>query len=86
MGRYLWKIWFIVLSIFSLHASQKTVWILIHGTWAQKQPWYRVGGDFYEKLRQCLDMQKNNIISFTWNGNVRHTSRVEAARQLASYL
>jgi hypothetical protein len=74
--------------IFSCTASAlaRTVWIIIHGTWAQKQTWYKAGGDFFEKLTQTLDTKKNSVVPFLWDGKLNHKSRVDAAQQLVSHL
>ncbi len=62
----------------------KSACIIIHGTWAQNESWYKPGGDFYYEI--CVANQYLNlvdeIISFSWSGKLGYLDQIEAAKKL----
>ncbi len=78
------KILFIFLLIStSIHAH--TVFILVHGTWAQSAAWHMPGGDFFNALEQCTKHYAN-IVPFRWDGSNTHTARAHAATGLVKLI
>lgn len=63
----------------------KTVWILIHGTFAQNAVWYQKGGDFYESLKKELPPAAK-LTSFSWSGKNTDAARQLAAQQLVHFI
>lgn len=60
--------------------------VLTHGTFAADGAWYRIGGDFYDRLaanRPDLDVYDP---SFTWTGGYSHTARDGGAALLSTWI
>lgn len=69
--------------------SLGSVIIVVHGTFASNETWYRSNGDFVNSLKESMhflpvdDFCKNaSIVSFRWSGNNNGSARLEAARDL----
>ncbi len=67
-------------SATSAHAH-KTVWIIIHGTFAKSATWCRVGGDFYESLKSVVDPTAI-IRTYVWSGKNSFPDRKKEAEEL----
>lgn len=84
MTRSIFLILIILFFIFFLHAENST-FIIVHGTWAQSEIWYRDGGDFFDVLYSLID-DDDEIYSFPWSGSYFESERIVAAQQLALFL
>ena len=60
-----------------------SVCILVHGTWAQEEVWYRPGGLFYDAVVRSPYNTFDDIISFSWSGVLSHDARMQAGYELA---
>ena len=78
------KIILIFLSItFSLQA--RTVFIIVHGTWAPGTAWCKPGGNFFDALEKAIG--KNDVvIPYTWAGALDHEIRLRAAHGLVNVI
>jgi pimeloyl-ACP methyl ester carboxylesterase len=73
-----------VLRTLASSAACRIVVVLIHGTWAHEAAWTR-NGDLVAALSQ--EFREQAILAhYDWTGWNSHSSRLEASRQLASYL
>lgn len=66
----------------------KSACVIIHGTWASGERWYRQGGDFFEAVSSAV-MEHNFVdetISFSWSGKLGQPSQLEAAAQLVKII
>ncbi len=62
-----------------------TVFIIIHGTWAAKEPWPMPEGDFFQQVeKQCKKDEK--VISFHWTGTLSSNARRSAAQSLVKLI
>lgn len=66
----------------------KSACVIIHGTWAQNETWYRCGGDFFEAIKSCNHEIKvvDDVVSFSWSGKLGFPAQVEAAKSLADFI
>ncbi len=77
-------------------AKVAPVVIIIHGTFATDENWHKPGGDFFkavnrslwayaaEKSKESGNKQRvESVVSFVWDGDNDHVSRIEAAENLA---
>ena len=76
-------------ALFSLNTSStlytKSACIIIHGTWAKDESWYKPHGDFFKSVQSCnfeLGLV-DEIVSFSWSGKLGYPAQVEAAQELA---
>ena len=80
----------IIFTMLHAHCSMyaKSACIIIHGTWAQDETWYRPGGDFFESVKSCNNEIKivDEVISFSWSGKLGHPAQVHAAKNLANLI
>lgn len=62
--------------------------IIVHGTWAKDEKWYRPGGDFFEAIKASNDELGlvGEVISFSWSGKLGYPAQVEAAQNLADLI
>jgi len=63
----------------------KSACIIIHGTWAKDEAWYRPQGDFFKAVQNCNFELKlvDEVVSFSWSGKLGHPAQVEAGQDLA---
>jgi len=88
-NKYLSYLGLIVVFLFTCSAMYtKFACIIIHGTWAQNETWYRPGGDFFEAVKSCNNEIKivDEIVSFSWSGKLGHPAQVEAAKKLVTLI
>lgn len=80
----------IILILLSAHYSMytKSACIIVHGTWAQNELWYRDQGDFFEAVKLCNNEIKkvDQIIPFSWSGKLGYPAQIEAAQNLAKII
>ncbi len=62
------------------------VFIIIPGTWALKEKWFKIGGDFFTALQESVAYKNAKVLWFRWLTNNYESSRKEAARELAHIL
>ena len=77
-------LWVILCTIDTLYT--KSAGIIIHGTWATTESWYRPGGDFFHEIEianKYLDLV-DEIISFSWSGKLGYPEQLIAAQSLGS--
>lgn len=60
-----------------------SVAIVVHGTWAQDEVWWRPGGLFFDALMRSPYNRFDDIIPFSWSGHLSHEARELAGYQLA---
>lgn len=62
----------------------KSACIIIHGTWAQDESWYKPQGDFFKALQSCaLELNiVDDVIPFAWSGKLGYVSQLNAAQDL----
>ena len=66
----------------------KSITVMIHGTWAADGKWWRPGGDFFNYVKNKLKLQDlyGGSDRFMWSGKNRDSSRKKAANSLSSWL
>jgi len=62
------------------------VFIIIPGTWALKEKWFKIGGKFFEALNTVARKQNKQVIWFRWLTDNYESSRQEGAQELAHFL
>ncbi len=77
------KIILLLLTTFSLPA--RTVFIIVHGTWAPGTSWCKPGGNFFDALEKTVG-KKGIVIPYTWAGTLDHEIRLRAARGLINVI
>ena len=61
--------------------------VIIHGTWAKKQDWYKPGGDFHTYiLNNVYPDVYGDPDFFFWSGGYSHARRRDAANKLVSWV
>lgn len=87
---------FVVLSLFFYPlfgnvTDKKQVWILVHGTFAQKASkvipkmgWWKPEHSFHQEL--VANTNNATVHSFDWCGSNSHEKRVEAGTELAKFI
>lgn len=60
--------------------------VLVHGTWAKKQPWWQPGGDFYDYLNGIRRDVYGAEDRFLWTGAYSDAARALAGRELAAWI
>jgi hypothetical protein len=75
----------ILFSCFILTSANPVV-ILVHGTFAKEEDWYRPGGDFYKELEKRAFLKKHHLVSFMWSGRLNDKARVKGAESLAKLI
>ncbi|MGB8367518.1 MAG: hypothetical protein WCD44_04125 [Candidatus Babeliales bacterium] len=71
----------LLLFSFILPSYAKTVFILIHGTWA-KQAWYLPDGDFFNAVEQRAQQYNAVVVPYCWSGKNNYKARINAAKSL----
>ena len=66
-------------------AQQRSVWIIVHGTFAESGTWYRPGGHFYDACKKYLP-RGTEVLFFNWNGKNKHEERAKAGIDLADFI
>jgi len=68
--------------------ARSSTTVIIHGTWAADGKWWRPNGDFYNYLKQ--DLQLSDLYGgsdrYKWSGKNRDSSRRKAATSLNDWL
>lgn len=72
-----------ILFLFSLY-NLRAITIIVHGTFAQNDVWYRPGGDFYKAYTEL--QTTDTLDSLTWSGKLSSEAHIEAARKLCEYI
>lgn len=69
-------------------AQHRSACIIIHGTWAKDEKWYRPGGDFFEAIRSTNEelQEVDEVVSFSWSGKLGYPAQVEAAERLVNII
>jgi len=62
------------------------IFIIIPGTWALKEKWFKIGGQFFEKLNTTAKKQNKHAIWFRWLTYNDELSRQKGAQELAHFL
>jgi len=82
-----------LLSAIIFCGQLSSVIIVVHGTFAANESWYRSDGDFVKSLKESMAFlpegdicKKSAIISFRWSGNNSFRSRLEAAKDLVELI
>lgn len=88
MVRFFLKIYLFIGVLFcSIHAMQPhEVFIIVPGTWALKEKWYKVGGDFFKALQESVAYKNAKVLWFRWLTDHYESSRKEAAKEFAHTL
>lgn len=60
--------------------------IIIPGTWALKEKWFCIGGDFFEELNTQAKKKSIKVTSFRWLTDNNEESREKGAQELCSFL
>lgn len=80
----------IILIFLSVHSSMytKSACVIIHGTWAENETWYRPCGDFFEAVKSCNNEIKivDEVVSFSWSGKLGYPAQVQAAQSLVNFI
>lgn len=63
----------------------KSACIIIHGTWAKNEAWYKPGGDFFHEIEVANNYLQivDEIISFSWSGKLGYSEQLIAAKKLS---
>lgn len=64
----------------------KTVYIVVPGTWSAETGWHSKGGDFFESLKTAVDQKTSSVMTYYWSGNNNHKSREYAAQGLVNLI
>ena len=69
-----------------VHPHVQSMTVLIHGTFAKNQPWYKPGGDFHSYIQNNVynDLYGANDYFF-WSGRYSDPARQAAARKLVTW-
>jgi len=72
-------------SVQNNHAFSKRseLIIIVPGTWTFKEKWYKIGGDFFEKLQNTANRLGKNVIWFRWVSCNHESHRKGGAEELA---
>ncbi len=77
------RILLIITLLFPIISHTKnTIYIVIHGTWADNSNWSKPGGDFYCTLQKNIGTS-DRITSFRWSGSNSAEARERAAIRLS---
>ena len=61
--------------------------LLVHGTWAANEQWWKPGGDFHSYLlNRCRPDLYANADAFSWSGGYSEDARALAATELQAWL
>ncbi len=63
---------------------KESVLVIIHGTFAQKEQWYKPNGDFFKAVENFFS--NHTIASFTWSGGPSVQDRSDGAQKLLLFL
>lgn len=66
-----------------IHSNGQGTIFIVHGAFAQNEPWYQPDGDFFKILAQEALTQNYTLESFTWSGIPEYTEVSNAAKKLA---
>jgi hypothetical protein len=84
---------FFLLSAIIFCWQIRSVIIVVHGTFASNESWYRADGDFVKSVKESMFFlpdgdigKKSAVISFRWSGNNSFKSRLEAAKDLVELI
>ena len=72
----------------SMAAHRERITIMIHGTWASDEKWWRPGGDFFQYVKDELNRPDlyGAKDQYQWSGKNWDSSRKKAADDLNSWL
>lgn len=79
----------LLLSLFLLQSamiSSLHVCVVVHGTWAAQETWWRPGGDFFQALYKDATYFCDDVVAFPWSGKNTIQARREAAVRLAKVI
>ena len=80
---FLWLLLFLT----SPFLYAKKACIIVHGTWASQESWYRSGGSFFEAvLATSARHGVDEVVSFTWSGKNSDRERRKAAVALSAII
>ena len=87
MINFIKKYLVLISTIFFLfNIKLNSVIILVHGTFAINQDWYKPNSDFYIELEQQAKLQNQNLVPFSWAAENNYKSRLTAAEILAKLI
>jgi hypothetical protein len=77
-------LYFLLIMSTQFTLYSKSAGIIIHGTWAKNELWYRPGGDFFHEIETANKFLNivDEIISFSWSGKLGYPEQVKAAQNL----
>lgn len=72
----------------SIHpgSDENHIALIVHGTWAARDNWWRPGGDFWKYVKHHWPHLYNGKTPFVWSGGHSHHDRVKAAQDLSSWI
>lgn len=79
----------LLLSLFLLYftpSCSKTVFIIVHGTWATQAGWYMPGGDFFNAVKNNTEKEETSVIPYCWSGKNNYKVRIKAAEGLVQLI
>jgi len=59
--------------------------LIIHGTWAPTETWWKPGGDFWNYVNTHVTNLYGKSDYFHWSGRNKHLARIDGARRLVSW-
>jgi len=87
MKHILFKITMYLFLLYFAHVTYaRTIFIVIHGTWAAKEKWYMPGGDFFDALEKSAIKQQAAVTPYRWSGNNNYKDRIHAAKGLVQLI
>lgn len=68
-----------------LSSTVSAVSIIVHGTFAAQDTWYKPGSPFFSAFSEAQET-KEMMIPFTWSGDLTHVARLNGAQALAELI
>lgn len=69
---------------FQITVYTRSACIIIHGTWAQNETWYRPFGEFFQAVQSTAQELAivDEVIPFSWSGQLGYLAHLQAAQEL----
>ncbi len=77
-------IFFSCYCLFTLNLNSLV--IVVHGSFANKEPWYQPDGDFFSELEKQARMLNHKTIAFCWPGTPTTSTIITSGKNLAQLI
>ena len=72
-----------ILTLCIVSSTHGTKVIIVHGSFATNEPWYKPGGDFFEAVNEQASAYNFTTESFSWSGIPDYQNILDGAKKLA---